>query len=135
MPNNDHPLALVGRAVRAESMETILRGLLAREPAPATIKSETEFSLWMESRMAVALSVLLWALEHRADGVSVLPLGAVVPLELDGETAKIPLTSEVAKSLAHEDPMERDLLLLVSINNDVLKHGRGSRIILPGGPI
>lgn len=120
---------------RAET-EALLLSLLAREEAPKTFDTATEQQLWYGQRIGLAESVLRLVLEMGPQAISILPLGSVVPVELRGRTKnrgpklEIVIPEEVEIRLREEDPADRDLLLLVQVDNAALKAGK-SPIVRP----
>lgn len=120
---------------RAET-EALLLSLLARESAPKTFDTATEQQLWYGQRIGLAESVLRLVLDMGPQAISILPLGSVVPIQLRGRTKnrgpklEIVIPEEVEIRLREEDPADRDLLLLVQVDNAALKAGK-SPIVRP----
>lgn len=120
---------------RAET-EALLLSLLAREEAPKIFGTVTEQQLWYAQRIGLAEAILRLGLEMGPQAISILPLGSVIPIQLWGRTKTrgpkldIAIPEEVEIRLREEDPADRDLLLLVQIDNAALKAGK-SPIVRP----
>lgn len=124
------------RRATADDAEDLLRSMLARE-RPPRFASGTEAAAWHAHRVHLAVSLVLLALRKSPEMLTILPLGSVAPVRFNKATKKrgpeavVPLPEELLSRLQDEDPTKRDLLVLVDIDNQLLREGT-SRIIVPG---
>lgn len=120
---------------RAETEELLL-SMLARQEPPKRFQTETEMGMWFSQRIALAEAILRLTLQMGPQAVSAVPLGSVVPMKLRrrtksrGPKIEIEISDELEIRLREEEPAERDLLLLVDVDNQALRQGR-SPIVAP----
>lgn len=124
------------RRAATDDAEDLLRSMLARE-RPPHFASGVEANAWHAHRVHLAVSLILLALRKSPEMLTILPLGSVALVHFNRATKKrgpevvVPLPEELLRRLQDEDPAKRDLLVLVDIDNQLLREGT-SRIIVPG---
>jgi len=134
------PDGVESRALERDAAEAILRSMLARERPKVADLEPGEYQEWVVKRLQLADALLRIALNLGSDAASVIPLGSVVQMKVLGKTKKhgpriqIEVPEEVELRLLEEDPLDRDLLLLVEIDNRALRGGDEKRIVVPGAP-
>lgn len=127
----------LARSVRASQIEEVLQSMLARErPKKGAFETEAEMVEWFSERTEVALSLILMAATSAPEMLTILPIGSIAEAKLLGKTKKrgpqmvVDLPSEALERLQDEDPSQRDLYVLVVVDNHMLRDGT-SRVVRP----